>query len=91
MGVAMGNDTKKPDAAFFKKALADRDMSQRALARLMQLDVASLNRMFSGDRAVQTHEAVKIARFLNLDLMLVIKKFGIETHGVSLGNGTNGS
>lgn len=82
--------TKKPDAEYFKRVLADRDMSQRALARLMELDVASLNRMFSGDRAVQAHEAIKIARFLNLDLMTVMQKFGIETHGVSLSNGTNG-
>lgn len=87
----MGKWDFKPDAEFFKKRLADIDMSQRALARLLELDVASLNRMFSGDRLVQAHEAVKIARFLKLDLMVVIQKFGIEAHGVSAGKEANGS
>lgn len=87
----MGKWDFKPDAEFFKKRLADMDMSQRALGRLLELDVASLNRMFSGDRVVQLHEAVKIARFLKLDLMVVVKKFGIEAHGVSAGKKSNGS
>ena len=86
----MGRKEFQPDHDFFRRALADAGMSQRALARLMQLDVAALNRMFSGDRKVMLHEAMQIARFLNLDLMKVADKFGIETYGVKLGtNGTH--
>lgn len=85
----MGKNDYKTDPEFFKRALVDAGLSQRGLARLMKIDVASLNRMFSGERMVRADEAVEIARFLHLDLIKVLQKFGIETHNVRAGNGTH--
>ena len=67
---------------FFAKVLADRNMSQRGLARLMKLDVASLNRMLNEQRKATLTEACEIARLLNLDLYTVAHHLGMEIQGI---------
>ena len=67
---------------FFNKVLADKNMSQRGLARLMEIDVASLNRMLNGQRRATLMEACEIARLLNLDLYTIAHHLGIETQGI---------
>ncbi len=69
---------------YFAKVLADRGMSQRGLARLMEIDVASLNRMLNGQRRATLVEACEMSRLLNLDLYTVAHHLGIEMMGIRL-------
>ena len=69
---------------YFAKVLADRQMTQRGLARLMELDVASLNRMLNGQRRALLIEACEMARLLNLDLYTVAHHLGMELQGIRM-------
>lgn len=68
----------KPDTDYFRRLIQERGLSQRSLARLMEMDVASLNRIFSGGREVKLRDAVQLARFLDLDLFHTAQKLGVE-------------
>lgn len=67
---------------FFNKRLVEMNMSQRALARIMDLDVASLNRTLNGLRKCGLDEAVSLARHLELPLSTVAKNLGVEMAGL---------
>ena len=74
---------------FFNKRLVDLNMSQRALARIMGMDVASLNRTLNGLRKCGLDEAVALARHLELPLATVAKNLGVEMAGLKKENGTS--
>lgn len=80
----------KPDAIWFKNRLADRQLSQRALARIMKLDVSSINRCLTGERAVSLAEAAAFARNLHVDLHQICRCFNIETAGIEMPKNNNG-
>lgn len=63
------------------------NMSQRALARIMDMDVASLNRTLNGLRKCGLDEAVALARHLELPLSTVAKNLGVEMAGLKKENG----
>ena len=67
---------------FFNKRLVDLNMSQRALARIMGMDVASLNRTLNGLRKCGLDEAVALARHLDLPLSTIAKNLGVEMAGL---------
>lgn len=72
---------------FFNKRLVEMNMSQRALARIMDMDVASLNRTLNGLRKCGLDEAVALARHLELPLSTVAKNLGVEMAGLKKENG----
>ena len=52
------------DTKWFRDRLADRGLSQRALARQMALDAAAVSLMLRGKREMKLTEAAEIARLL---------------------------
>lgn len=69
---------KALNKAWFQTALRDRGKSQAALARHLDLDTASMSRLFSGQRRMQLDEAESIARFLSVSVLDVLKQAGLE-------------
>ena len=67
---------------FFNRRLVKLNMSQRALARIMDMDVASLNRTLNGLRKCGLDEAVSLARHLELPLSTIGKNLGVEMAGL---------
>lgn len=77
-GVRPRIDKMTIDTRWFQDRLADKDMSQRGLARLMGLDPAAVSYMFRGKRRIQLDEAAKMARVLGLPLDEVLKHSGVQ-------------
>lgn len=63
---------------WFRDQLADRGMSQRSLARLINLDPAALSLMLRGRRAMKLEEAGNIARLLGVPVAEVLHHAGVE-------------
>lgn len=74
----------KTDRAFFRDRLIELGMSQRQLGRIMNIDHASLNRIFSGERGCSLREATDLARHLQLSLHEVAKRLGVEMGDLDL-------
>ena len=73
-----------PDRKFFRDRLIEMGMSQRQLGRIMGLDHASVNRIFSGERGCSLREATDLARHLKLPLPMISKKLGVEMGDLDL-------
>ena len=73
-----------PDRKFFRDRLLEMGMSQRQLGRIMGIDHASLNRIFSGERGCSLREATDLARHLQLPLPMVSKKLGVKMGDLNL-------
>jgi transcriptional regulator with XRE-family HTH domain len=71
---------------WFKDRLAERRMSQRALARAMKLDSAAVSLMFRGRREMKISEAIEIARLLGRPADEVMEAAGVDllNRGVSV-------
>lgn len=63
---------------WFKDRLADRRMSQRALARAMGLDQAAVSLMFRGRREMRISEAIEIAHLLGRSPDEVMEAAGVD-------------
>lgn len=63
---------------WFRGRLADRKISQRGLARMMELDPAAVSLMMRGKRRMTTHEAHQISTILGTPLNEVFRHAGIE-------------
>jgi transcriptional regulator with XRE-family HTH domain len=66
------------DTAWFKARLADRQISQRSLARTLGLDASALSLMFRGKRVMKIAEAVAIARLLGVPADEVMAHAGVR-------------
>ena len=66
------------DTHWFRDRLADRQLSQRRLARHIGLDAAAVSLMFRGRRRMQLTEAAQIARLLGVTLDEVLSHAGID-------------
>lgn len=66
------------DTRWFRDRLADRGMSQRALARHMGLDAAAISLMLRGRRTMKLTEAAEIARLLGVPAEDVIAAAGVR-------------
>jgi transcriptional regulator with XRE-family HTH domain len=68
---------------WFRDRIADKRMSQRALARAMGLDAAAVSLMLRGKREMKLTEAAEIARLLGVPAQEVIEHAGVRTssHG----------
>lgn len=63
---------------WFRAQLSDQGKSQADLARHMDIDKASLTRIFQGKRRLQLEECKKIARFLGLPVDDILTNAGIQ-------------
>lgn len=64
---------------WFVDRMADRQISQNQLAKFLNLHGAALSRTFSGDRRMQTQEAIAIANLLGVTLDEVLTHAGVRT------------
>lgn len=63
---------------YFTQVIRDRDLSQRRLAKLMDIDQASLVRAFQGKRRFKTEETAKLATVLSIPLEEVLRNLDVE-------------
>lgn len=59
--------------------LVEKQISQRRLATLMELDAGSLNRTIAGKRRLQINEATDLAKLLDVPLDEVLERFGLAS------------
>lgn len=79
---------RKINKQYFSHLMQDREMSQRQLARKMNIDQSSLVRAFSGERAFKTAETVQLARLLSVSWEDVLKNLDIEVPQSAAKGGT---
>lgn len=70
---------QKIDTQWFVDRLADRDLSQRGLAKLMNLDPAAVSLMFRGRRKMTMAEAAQLATILDVAPADMFERAGIAT------------
>lgn len=76
----MSNDFKNEiDTEWFRNILKDRKLSQRRLAKLIDMDPAAVSLMFRGRRKVSTTEAATLATVLGVPLSDVMEHLGART------------
>ena len=73
----LANAQTRMNTMFFKNRLADRKITQRKLAALLQLDPAAITLMLRGERRMQPAEAQIIAEVLGLPITQVLREAGI--------------
>lgn len=76
----------KVDTEWFKVRLMRKRMSQRYLAKLMELDPSALSLMINGKRAVTVQEAAKLAHFLNHPYLEVSRRLGASIPDKEMSN-----
>lgn len=69
--------TTKVNTKWFKDRLAQRDLSMRKLAKLMDLDPAAVSRMLRGQRDMTKLEANKISGLLTVPVTEVLRQAGV--------------
>lgn len=68
---------RPPNKLYFERLLLDRDVSQRKLAKYMDLDQSSLVRAFQGKRQFQIHEVVQMTHILRVPLEDILRNLHI--------------
>ncbi len=68
---------QKIDTRWFQDRLADRQVSQRKLASMLNLDPAAVSLMVRGKRKMSAAEAAEVARVLNVSVDEVLARAGI--------------
>jgi transcriptional regulator with XRE-family HTH domain len=63
---------------WFQDQLADRRLSQRKLAKMMNLDPSAVSLMLRGLRVISADEAADMARILGLPLPDVLSQIGVD-------------
>lgn len=66
------------DGRWFTSAMADRQISQRQMAKLMGVDPASIHRLLTGKRPMRMDEAAQIAHLLSLPVADVLEHAGVK-------------
>lgn len=66
------------DKKWFLQRLADRQLSQRKLARLMDVDASAITHVLNGKRRLQLTEAQRLARFLGVNTEDVLSHAGLK-------------
>jgi len=67
------------DTKWFRDRLAERQMSQRGLARLLGMDAAAVSLLLRGRRNMRIAEAAEIARLLGVPAEEVMAHAGVQT------------
>lgn len=66
------------DTRWFQDRLADKRLSQRKLASMMNLDPAAVSLMFRGKRKMSAAEASEIAKLLGVEASEVLMRAGAD-------------
>lgn len=66
------------DTLWFKDKLKDNKLSQRGLAKLIELDPAAVSLMLRGQRKMTPHEAHQISMILGVPILEVMRRAGID-------------
>lgn len=66
------------DTLWFRDKLKDKKLSQRGLAKLMELDPAAVSLMLRGQRKMTPHEAHQISVILGVPILEVMRRAGID-------------
>lgn len=66
------------DKRWFVEKIADKGLSQRRLAKLMDLDPSAITHIFSGKRKLQLSEAQQMSRCLGVPVDEVLQEFHDE-------------
>jgi hypothetical protein len=78
-------DTTQPekqiDSQWFRDQLADRKLTQRAAAKLLNLDPSSLSLLLDGHRRMRIDQAGEFARVFKLPISEIVRRAGVETTG----------
>lgn len=70
--------TRPIDTQWFVDRLADRELSQRALAKLMGLDPAAVSLMLRGKRKMTMAEAAQLAALLDISTTEMFERAGLQ-------------
>lgn len=68
----------KPNYKWFKDTLSDRRLSQRELAKRLDMDPGGLNRRLKGKSRLQLADASKIATILEVPVADVLRNAGVD-------------
>ena len=66
------------DTQWFKGKLQDKALSQRKLAKMLEMDPAALSLMLRGKRQMTNHEAYQLSTLLGVSVNEVLRHAGIE-------------
>lgn len=66
------------DTLWFRDKLKDKKLSQRGLAKLIELDPAAISLMLRGQRKMTPHEAHQISVILGVPILEVMRHAGID-------------
>lgn len=66
------------DTLWFRDKLKDKKLSQRGLAKLIELDPAAVSLMLRGQRKMTPHEAHQISVILGVPILEVMRRAGID-------------
>lgn len=66
------------DTTWFRDKLKDKKLSQRGLAKLIELDPAAVSLMFRGMRKMTPHEAHQISMILGVPILEIMRRAGID-------------
>lgn len=69
---------QKVNTKWFRERLAERDMSMRRLAKLLELDPSAVSLMLRGRRTMTAQEANKISGLLTIPVTEVLAQAGIQ-------------
>lgn len=77
--VYLATMTKPIDTTWFVNRLSERELSQRALAKLMGLDPAAVSLMFRGKRKMSMEEAAQLAALFDVTPTEMFERAGIQS------------
>lgn len=66
--------------AWFRERLADRELSQRGLAKLLGLDPAAVSLLLRGQRRMTPAEAKRLADVLGAPVTEILRRAGVAVH-----------
>lgn len=83
--------TVSVDTRWFQNRLADRRISQRKLATVLNLDPSAVSLMLRGKRQMSAAEAAEVSRVLDVDVEEVLRHAGISMGMVAAVKGQRAS
>jgi transcriptional regulator with XRE-family HTH domain len=76
IGIRQMSTSRQVDTRWFHNKLQDKQMSQRGLAKLLDLDPAAVSLMLKGRRKMSAAEAAEIANLLGVSVDEVLTRSG---------------
>lgn len=70
--------TAATEVPWHRRRLAELGRSQRGLAERLQLDPSAVSQLFAGRRRLMAAEAAEIARYLQVPVIEVLKRFDVD-------------